>query len=70
MIDIKIGNVTKETEITFEFSLRDNAEINSNNLPFQLSIVYNSSDGSKLNRVITQLRNVTKDKSQAEEGKQ
>ncbi len=61
--------MTKETEITFEFSLRENAEINSNYLPFQLSIIYNSADGSKLNRVITQLRNVTKDKALAEEGK-
>ncbi len=65
----KIGNVTKETELTFEFGLRDDAAIdtvNSNQLPFQLKISYTARDGSKVLRVLTQMMQTTGNRKIAE----
>lgn len=64
----EIGNVTKETEITFEFALREDADIDlkiTKELPFQLKIIYDSGDGKYI-RVLTQLKKLTEDKRVAE----
>jgi len=66
----EIGNVTKETELTFEFGLREDADIDTkivNKLPFQLKISYTSRDGSKILRVLTQMRPTTADRKTAED---
>jgi hypothetical protein len=65
----EIGNVTKETEITFEFALREDAELDLKlikELPFQLKITYDGHDG-KYMRVLTQLKKITAEKRVAEE---
>jgi len=65
-----IGNVTKETEITFEYGIRrqENNEINKlpvfDELPFQLQIEY-THNGSKFLCVYTKKQEFTKDKNKA-----
>lgn len=66
----EIGNVTKETEITLEFGLRDDAEIDPNlikELPFQLKIEYVALDGCKALKVLSNLKKITDNKQLAEE---
>jgi len=61
--------VTKETEFTFEFGLRDDSDFDFTTLkqlPFQMQIVYNIEDGSKMLKVLTNLKNVTDNKQEAE----
>lgn len=66
-----IGNVTEETEITFEYTLkkiRDLAKMDDIDLtnidafPFQTQIEYTALDGSKMIRVITETQKVSSDK--------
>lgn len=61
-----IGNATIDTEITFEFSIKENIDENVKEVPFQLQIIYNAKDGSKALRVLTQKKPLTTDKSLAE----
>ncbi|RMZ94454.1 type A von Willebrand factor domain-containing [Brachionus plicatilis] len=63
----QIGNVTKETELTFEFSVRDVVDIKSQQLPFQLKISYNSLNGATLLRVLTKIKQLTDNQDLAEE---
>lgn len=66
----EIGNVTKETEVTFEFGLRDSSDIDIKiikELPFQLKISYKALNGSKVLRVLTKLKKITEDRKQAED---
>jgi len=66
----EIGNVTKETEVTLEFALRDDAEIDTKvikELPFQLKIEYFALDNCKTLRVLTNLKKITQERKIAEE---
>ncbi|CAF0935328.1 unnamed protein product [Brachionus calyciflorus] len=66
VVSKEIGNVTKETEITFEFSVRDDFNITEKELPFQLKITYTTLNGAKLLRVLTKFKEITHDKNKAE----
>lgn len=66
-----IGNVTEETEITFEYTLkkiRDLAKMEDLDLtkitdfPFQTQIEFTALDGSKMIRVITETQKISTDK--------
>jgi len=69
-----VGNVTAKTELTFEYEIRPDEElvefkINSAKLesvPFQAQIVYTSSGGDRLMRVITQTLKTTQNLEEAE----
>ncbi|CAF3477823.1 unnamed protein product [Rotaria sp. Silwood1] len=70
-----IGNVTKQTEVTFEFGVRNKEEIKEKyhidldqleQLPFQVQVTYTAVDGSKALRVLTQLREATENREVAE----
>lgn len=70
-----IGNVTKQTEITFEFGIRKKEEAKEKyqidldqlkQLPFQIQVTYTASDGSKALRVLTQLKEATENREIAE----
>jgi hypothetical protein len=61
--------VTKETEFTFEFGIREDCDIDLKTikkLPFQMQIVYNIEDGSKMLKILTSLKEITDDKQEAE----
>lgn len=64
----QIGNVTRETEMTLEFGVREDGDFDDNvsELPFQLQITYIAKDGSRMLRVLTVLRNVTQSREVAE----
>jgi len=69
-----VGNVTAQTELTFEYEVRpdeelvefkiDSAKLES--VPFQAQIVYTSSGGDRLMRVITQTLKTTQNLEEAE----
>ncbi|CAF0832318.1 unnamed protein product [Rotaria sordida] len=70
-----IGNVTKQTEVTFEFGIRNKEEVKEKyhidldqleRLPFQVQVTYTAADGSKALRVLTQLKEATGDREIAE----
>ena len=62
-----IGNVTEETDTSFEFNARSSSELKSlgcddvESLPFQVQITYNRLDGSQYVRIITNVQKTTKD---------
>lgn len=69
-----IGNVTAETEVTFEYDVRDVAELRAmgikgqlESLPFQVQVEYTKLDGSKYIRVLSQNKPVTAQQEVAEE---
>ncbi|CAF1064942.1 unnamed protein product [Adineta ricciae] len=71
----EIGNVTKQTEVTFEFGIRSKQELKDKwnmdldelkQLPFQVQVVYTAVDGSKALRVLTQLKETTENREVAE----
>ncbi|KAL6079565.1 Circularly permutated Ras protein 1 [Balamuthia mandrillaris] len=64
-----LGNVTKETQITFEFGLDKSFSIPKEvkELPFQVQIRFHTLDGNKCIRCITQALPVTEDRNLAEE---
>jgi len=71
----EIGNVTNETEITFEYSVKPVEELAKMShfdvsqlvkLPFQTQIAYTTLDGMKCVRVITQMKELTDDKREVE----
>lgn len=69
-ISKKIGNVMQETEITFEFGIRDDLTSHDKKeirLPFQLQILYTAKDGTKALRVLTKLKPITNDRKLAEQ---
>ncbi|CAF2515663.1 unnamed protein product [Rotaria sp. Silwood2] len=70
-----IGNVTKQTEVTFEFGVRNKEEVKEKyhidldqleQLPFQVQVTYTGADGNKALRVLTQLKQTTGDREVAE----
>jgi len=69
-----VGNVTAKTEITFEYELRPDEELMEfgvdtsklESVPFQAQIIYNSTNGDKLMRVITKKLKTTENIQEAE----
>jgi len=70
-----IGNVTEDSQITFEYSLKPiNEIINMEDIdletiksfPFQAQITYTSLDGSKGMRVLTQEQSISSDREELE----
>ncbi|CAF3395009.1 unnamed protein product [Rotaria sp. Silwood1] len=70
-----IGNVTKQTEVSFEFGIRNKQELKDKynidldeirQLPFQVQVIYTTTDGSKALRVLTQLKETTENREIAE----
>jgi hypothetical protein len=64
----EIGNATRESSITFDYSVKSLDEIqNQPKLPFQLVVRFTRLDGSKCVRVITQIKEITSDRDVAAE---
>jgi len=70
-----IGNVTEDTEITFEYTLKKIAELAKmeemdltkiERFPFQTQITYKALDGSKCIRVITEQQKVSHEREELE----
>jgi len=62
-----VGNVTKETELTYEYGVREGGELAENvGLPFQVQITYTKLDGAKYIRVISKKFQTTTDRNKAE----
>lgn len=70
-----IGNVTEDTEITFEYTLkkiRELAKMDDIDLtkikefPFQCQITYKALDGSKCVRVLSQSQKISNDREELE----
>lgn len=71
----EIGNVTEDTQITFEYQLKSVSQLvemddfdltTITKFPFQAQISYRALDSSKCIRVITQQQDVSTDKEQLE----
>jgi hypothetical protein len=68
-----VGNVTTDTELSFEYQLRPSAERKAlgigelKTLPFQLQITYTRLNGMKCVRVMTQSQQVTTNRAEAEQ---
>lgn len=67
----EIGNVTKDSAVTFEYGVRPTVKRDQLSkmkvLPFQLQIKYTRLDGMKCMRVISKSQELTFDRKQAEE---
>ena len=69
-----LGNVTTETEITFEYTLKNIKDLvqmdfdltQIKQFPFQTQITYKALDGSKCVRVITEVLKVSNDRDELE----
>lgn len=71
----ELGNVTDETEITFEYRLKGLKELvkmedldltQITHFPFQAQITYSALDGSKCVRIISNQQQVSSDRDQLE----
>jgi hypothetical protein len=71
----EVGNVTQDTEITFEYTLKKVSELAKMEdidlttikfFPFQSQITYTALDGSKCIRVITEIQNVSSNRDELE----
>lgn len=71
----EIGNVTADTEITFEYTMKKISELvkmedfdltKVKELPFQVQITYKALDGSKCIRVITEKQKISNEREQLE----
>jgi len=62
-----VGNITTDTNVTFEFGLIPGAECKDGKVPFQVHIVYTKLNGSIYKRVLTAFQPTTKDRKQAEQ---
>lgn len=72
----EIGNVTADTEITFEYTLKKISELvkmedldltKITEIPFQVQITYKALDGSKMIRVITEQQPISSDREELEQ---
>jgi len=65
----ELGNVFADTEITFEYKVKDLSQCQSPNaeLPFQVQVYYTKLDGVKCIRTITEVKKITFDRKKAEE---
>lgn len=72
----EIGNVTADTEITFEYTLKKISELvkmedldltKITEIPFQVQITYKALDGSKMIRVITEQQPISNDREELEQ---
>jgi len=71
-----IGNVTKDTDITFEYTLKKIKDLvkmedidleKITHFPFQAQITYTALDGSKYVRVITEQQKVSHERDEVEQ---
>ncbi|KAG5185901.1 hypothetical protein JKP88DRAFT_354015 [Tribonema minus] len=62
---IAVGNVTSETEMSFEYDIASDAAAALSAVPFQLAMEYTRPDGARCLRVSTARRPVTRDASAA-----
>lgn len=71
----EVGNVTNDTEITFEYTMKKISELVKMNdfdltqikqLPFQVQITFKALDGSKCIRVITEQQEISNQREQME----
>lgn len=72
----EVGNVTEDTELTFEYTLKKISDIarmedidlsKMKEFPFQAQITYKSLDGNKCIRVITQKQSISNDRDELEQ---
>jgi len=65
----EFGNVFADTEITFEYKVKDLGKCQSTDidLPFQVQIYYTKLDGVKCIRTITEVKKITFDRKKSEE---
>ena len=72
----QLGNVTEESEITFEYRLKDLKELEKisdidfeklEKIPFQTQIYYTTLDGMKCIRVITSVQDVSHEREEVEQ---
>jgi hypothetical protein len=72
-----VGNVTEDSEITFEYRVKDEEQLKKikgfdpekiESIPFQTIIEYTKLDGMKCIRTITKVQQVTDDAEKAKEG--
>lgn len=61
-----LGNATKETDVSFTFSVDGSKVKDSSPLPFQVQIRYKKKDGSRCLRVLSQAKQATADKEKVE----
>lgn len=66
LIRERLGNATKETDISFTFAVDGSKVKDSSSLPFQVQIRYKKKDGSKCLRVLSQAKQATVDKAKVE----
>ncbi len=73
----ELGNVTEETEITFEYRLKNIKELvkmedidltQMKSFPFQAQISFNALDGSKCVRIISNQQDISNDRNALEKG--
>jgi hypothetical protein len=62
-----VGNITTETNLTYEFGLLPGEDFKGTKVPFQVQILYTKLNGAVYKRVLTSFRPVTKDRNQAEQ---
>jgi len=63
-LHVEVGNVTNDTELTFEYSKQNDKHLD--NIPFQVQVTCTRQDGSQIMRVITQKMPTTTDRIKAE----
>eukprot|EP01125_Pyxidicula_operculata_P008245 TRINITY_DN277_c0_g1_i1.p1 TRINITY_DN277_c0_g1~~TRINITY_DN277_c0_g1_i1.p1 ORF type:complete len:684 (+),score=232.76 TRINITY_DN277_c0_g1_i1:227-2278(+) len=62
-----VGNVTKETSVTFEYGLSDKKLLEGlTQIPFQIQIKYTKLDGSQCIRVLSKFEKVTSSREEAQ----
>jgi len=67
-----VGNATADTELSFEYTVKDEAQIQAlglqslEHLPFQVQIEYTRLDGMKCMRVLSETRRLTRNRATAE----
>jgi len=64
----EIGTVTKNSTVTFEYGIKDDASLDASlsSLPFQIQIHFTRMDGGKLVRVVSAAKPITHDRAEAE----
>ncbi|CAM9197262.1 unnamed protein product [Chrysoparadoxa australica] len=63
-----VGNVTKESEVSFEYNSKEGIELppGTDSVPFQVQLRYTKRDGTKCLRVMTQNQKITRSQEKAE----
>lgn len=76
LLTVPLGNVKANTELSYEFSVRENCTLRAHpptedcQMPFQLQVDHVLPDGSHMMRVFTRTLPVTKDRTTAEKSEE